>query len=156
VDERAVFVPRRDTDSRVVTLLGGRAFPGVFDCAACGATLTDPVMELMTGSLPDVSGSSRMEHVGEPYVPEGGYTVVTTDDPPGWMATGRFLLNDADVPGIRPHDDPTRTNGCCGLDGLGGPNVCCEQGHEVGTERSDCWTLHYVALDPDRVRERRP
>jgi len=28
-EDRAVFVPRRDTDSRVVTLLGGRAFPGV-------------------------------------------------------------------------------------------------------------------------------
>jgi hypothetical protein len=27
--ERAVFVPRRDTNSRIVTLLGGRAFPGV-------------------------------------------------------------------------------------------------------------------------------
>ncbi len=28
-EARAVFVPRRDTDSRLVTLLGGRAFPGV-------------------------------------------------------------------------------------------------------------------------------
>jgi hypothetical protein len=28
-DDRAVFVPRRDTDSRLVTLLGGRVFPGV-------------------------------------------------------------------------------------------------------------------------------
>lgn len=36
--------------------------------------------------------------------------------------------------------DLTRLSGCCGLDGVDGPNRACACGAEVGTEQSDFWT----------------
>lgn len=40
--------------------------------------------------------------------------------------------------------------GCCGP--LGGHlNTECRYGHKIAAERHDCYTVHAVALDPDRV-----
>ncbi len=36
-----------------------------------------------------------------------------------------------------------------GNDGLDGNNSVCINNHEIGTEMSDCWQHHLVALDPD-------
>src|SRR5262249_40013798 len=46
------------------------------------------------------------------------------------------------------HPDPRRRNGCCGMDGCDGMNLVCPEGHEVATERSDCWMAHAAWLDP--------
>lgn len=42
-------------------------------------------------------------------------------------------------------------NGCCGIDGCDGINTFCVNGHEIGTERSDCWTLCLIHIPPERV-----
>jgi hypothetical protein len=49
------------------------------------------------------------------------------------------LVNLNDLVGTEHHQDRHRLNGCCGLDGCDGPNLVCPKGHEIGTERSDCW-----------------
>lgn len=41
-----------------------------------------------------------------------------------------------------------RLSGCCGLDGLDGPNRVCRCGAEVGTEHSDCCTRHLFVAHP--------
>jgi len=39
-----------------------------------------------------------------------------------------------------------RPNGCCGIDGVDGINTFCREGHEIGTERSDCWTPRFIHI----------
>jgi len=63
-----------------------------------------------------------------------------------WSAAGRVLVNLADLVGTKHHPDYRRRAGCCGLDGLDGPNLVCSNGHEVGTEKSDCWMPHAAVL----------
>ncbi|HPF38823.1 MAG TPA: hypothetical protein P5081_18535 [Phycisphaerae bacterium] len=46
------------------------------------------------------------------------------------------------------HPEGRRNNGCCGLDGCDGPNLVCPADHEIGTEKSDCWTPHAALLLP--------
>ena len=43
-------------------------------------------------------------------------------------------------------------NGCCGSDGLDGPNRACLCGSMVATQWSDCWTQAEVRFLPDAVR----
>ena len=95
-----------------------------------------------------------MEDYGEDYIPVGYFSVGTPAHNPREREIGHFILNNDDATGVSRTEDPDCTHGCCGLDGLDGPNVLCENGHEVGLKRSDCWTLHYVALDPRWVNER--
>jgi hypothetical protein len=40
----------------------------------------------------------------------------------------------------------------CGLDGMDGPNLVCVNGHEIGTEKSDCWMPHAAVLLDSIVR----
>ena len=59
---------------------------------------------------------------------------------------GRVLVNLRDLIGTKRHADSRRLNGCCGLDGLDGANLVCVNGHEVGTEKSDCWMAQAAVL----------
>lgn len=59
---------------------------------------------------------------------------------------GDFLVNLKDLQHTQRHQDGSRLNGCCGLDGLGGFNLLCSNGHEIGIERSDCWFPHHAVL----------
>ncbi len=66
--------------------------------------------------------------------------------------TGVFVLNPDDISGAARHPDCGRLNGCCGLDGLDGPNLVCDAcGAEVATQQSDCWSQQLIALIPDAV-----
>jgi hypothetical protein len=42
-------------------------------------------------------------------------------------------------------------NGCCGSDGMDGPNRACLCGAILGTEWSDCWTQAEVRFNPDAI-----
>jgi hypothetical protein len=44
------------------------------------------------------------------------------------------------------HSELHRLAECCGLDGMDGPNFVCVNGHEIGTEMSDCWMPHAAIL----------
>lgn len=60
--ERAVFVPRRDTNSRVVTLFGGRAFPGVHHHATFDVSERD---ERYTVAMRSDDGATHVRVDGE-------------------------------------------------------------------------------------------
>lgn len=105
----------------------------VFQCASCRVAITRPLLPLR----PDQFLGLEM---GQPAVPEGYFGVSTQD------GTSPVLVNLADLVGTKHHPDRRRLAGCCGLDGCDGPNLVCADGHEVGTERSDCWTPHCAVL----------
>lgn len=47
---------------------------------------------------------------------------------------------------------PRAIGGCCGLDGLDGPNQACTAcGSLVGTLRSDCWCVHEMRYFDEQV-----
>lgn len=111
--------------------------PVIFECPTCHQPLTRPLMP-----LPD--DKSVCYEDGATAIP-AGFFAISADD--YWTGSaGCPLINLADLVGTRHHPDPHRNNGCCGRDGCDGPNLLCTQGHEIGTERSDCWMAHAAVL----------
>jgi hypothetical protein len=105
-----------------------------FGCPICRAALTRPLLALR------VDQSICLED-GKAAVPEGFFGANSEEY---WGASGQVIVNLRDLIGTKHH--PTRLNGCCGLDGLDGPNLLCANGHEIGTEKSDCWMPHAAVL----------
>lgn len=89
------------------------------------------------------------EEDGSDYLPPGYYLL--SDGEFYANSVNDYILNKADVVNTVHHSDRRRLNGCCGLDGCDGPNTVCLNGHEVGTERSDCWLPHSVGLNRSLV-----
>ena len=135
----------------------------VFECRRCRARLSAPVL---LGALPKeaatpdamaagVACPPRMapgtyavddEPFGPPYVPAGDGRYHVADGP-----RRTFVLAPDDVVGTAP-GDPARRVGCCGPDGMDGPNLKCARcGAPVGTEVADCWTWQEIRLYPDAV-----
>jgi hypothetical protein len=81
---------------------------------------------------------------GEDLLPVGRYAIAKGEFDS--ERVGDTLLNLRDVHNVKRHPDVGRLNGCCGLDGLDGMNLVCVNGHEVATERSDCWLPHHTVL----------
>jgi hypothetical protein len=109
----------------------------IFECPTCHQLVTRP-LEPLPSDVP-----VRLED-GEAAVPEGYFALAEGDYWTG--SVGSPLVNLADLVGTRHHPDPRRLNGCCGLHGSNGPNLVCERGHEIGTEKSDCWMAHAAVL----------
>jgi hypothetical protein len=109
----------------------------VFKCPICSIAFTRPLLPL------SVDEQIRLEE-GKDAVPEGRFGTSSGDY---WGALeGCVIVNINDLIGTKPHPDASRLNGCCGLDGLDGPNLVCENGHEIATAMTDCWMAHAVAL----------
>jgi hypothetical protein len=86
---------------------------------------------------------------GEAFIPEGYYWLSDGEYYTG--SEGHWIANLANLINTKLHSDFRRSQGCCGLDGCHGLNRICQNGHEVGTERSDCWMAHSIVLDFRRV-----
>ena len=115
----------------------------IFECSKCGVAVTHAVSPLPEGA---VVGTVD----GAEAVP-AGFCVPSDDD--YWTGSaGHTLINMADLNGTRHHPDLRRNSGCCGRDGTDGPNLLCENGHEIGTERSDCWMSRAAVLFPQLPR----
>ena len=114
----------------------------VLACAQCGMILTNPLVDLI-----DKSALSSKD--GRDYIPRGYYVV--SDGGYFTNTEGQFIVNLKSIVNTKRHPDPVRLNGCCGLDGCDGMNTVCENGHEVGTERSDCWLPHAIHFDGKAV-----
>jgi hypothetical protein len=106
-------------------------------------------------AFPDLERLEPPEDGPVPLVEPGTFTV----DPShaGEVSGSRgegFVLHPDEVHGVRAHDDPMRSSGCCALDGLDGPNlVCASCGSEVATLTTDCWVYwSSVRLHTDAVR----
>src|SRR5262249_16322155 len=103
----------------------------VVRCLKCGVSLT-PVLDRLTDETRLTSEESR------DYLPRGCFVI---SDGIVWPV-GTVVCNLNDLIHASNHPDRHRLNGCCGMDGLNGINKVCCEGHEVGTEKSDCWMPH--------------
>jgi hypothetical protein len=116
----------------------------VLHCAICGIALTRELRALTDLAL--LSGQDET-----PLLPQGYSYKEPEYDLEAWHP-GELMVNLADLLQIRHHPDRRRHNGCCGRDGLDGMNLVCVNGHEVGTERSDCCMPHYAHFPPETIR----
>jgi hypothetical protein len=115
-----------------------------FLCSRCGLAVTNDVLP-----LDDVD--KLCETDGKDFVPSGRYAI---SDGGYYTGTeGKVVVNVRDLTNVQNHPDPCRLNGCCGLDGSDGVNKVCANGHEIATEKSDCWIAHAAILEPGMVRE---
>jgi hypothetical protein len=128
----------------------------VLVCAGCGTPLTRPVRELPT--LP-----ARQPLDGPafaPTVPVGRWaidpdTVSQTADGERIGTPGCLVVHPDDLLELPPHPEPRRSSGCCGRDGMDGPNLVCPGcGAAVATVHDDCWTYHEARLEPQLVTHR--
>lgn len=108
----------------------------IFQCPICRIAITQPLSPLEAERFVCLED-------GKPLVPQGFFSINSKEY---WNADGRFVVNLADLVSTKHHSDGRRLSGCCGLDGLDGPNLVCANGHEVGTEKSDCWMPHAAVL----------
>lgn len=93
---------------------------------------------------------SEIEPVYEDKIdvlPQGYY--YTSDERPIEDSVGWIYTHLKDI--INAKYIIETAGGCCGKDGLDGPNLMCENGHAFGTEVSDCWTPHFVKVEPENV-----
>lgn len=115
----------------------------IIRCAACNAALT-PELSLLenTKSFDETDGRDLFEK-GFYYLSEGSYFK---------GIDGAIVINKNDLLDAKLHWNPNRLSGCCDLDGCNGPNMLCCNGHEIATQRSDCWMSHYVKFEPEGVK----
>jgi hypothetical protein len=111
----------------------------VFKCLKCQTVITRPLLPLGYDESVCLEDQKTAVRVGFFGINRHEY----------WNVNGRFLVNLADLVGTKHHSERRRLFGCCGPDGTNGPNLICPNGHEVGTEKSDCWMSHAAILLDD-------
>nr|WP_232337017.1 hypothetical protein [Lysinibacillus timonensis] len=112
-------------------------------CNACHIEISKQISE-----LEDLTLLNSID--GQNYVPEGFYII--SDGTYLERLKGSIIINTNDLLNSNYHSDISRLNGCCGCDGSGGMNKVCLNNHELGTEHSDCWMAHMIALNPAKVK----
>jgi len=112
-------------------------------CQTCKIEISKQVTELKNLSFLN-------KNDGQDYIPEGFYII--DDGTTDIELKGSIIINIKDLKNSNYHLDDNRLNGCCGYDGLDGMNRVCLNNHEIGTENSDCWMPHFVALNQDLVK----
>ncbi len=108
-------------------------------CKLCSSELSP---ELSLASIRE-----RNEGDGEDFLRRGS---VMQED--GSYFLGRqdaYIVHVDDAIGVHLTNDGKRIAGCCGLDGMDGPNLQCDKcGVYVATKMDDCWMPHCVVFDP--------
>jgi len=111
-------------------------------CKFCDAYVTDNLEQFDgPGQLSEIDGKDFIAR-GKFFVSDGNYYTGTEK---------QVIINISDLKNSKNHFDGSRLNGCCGLDGTDGFNKLCINGHEIGTEKSDCWMAHSMIFDGDRT-----
>ncbi len=111
-------------------------------CKTCGIELTNDLKHISSNAV-------LKEEDGEPFIDRGYYFVSDGDNYTG--SEDQIIINNNDLKNSRNHDDLSRHSGCCGSDGLSGINKVCINGHEIATEKSDCWMPHSVIFDREKT-----
>ncbi len=114
----------------------------LFKCKECGIQLSNPLV----GPVED---KDKIYEDEQDHISFGHFGEVEEDF--RIKLKGEFIINLKDKINVKYSDDPKRKNGCCGYDGCDGMNTVCINGHEVGTECSDCWMPHGLVLHRDMV-----
>jgi hypothetical protein len=104
-----------------------------FFCKDCGILLMGHLVILASSGSMDFTDGANLLPQGRYWVSDGKYAPEVAGD---------FLVNLKDLQNVQLLGG----SGCCGVDGLNGPNIVCLNGHEVGTERSDCWMPHHAVM----------
>lgn len=112
-------------------------------CRTCQLEISKEV-----NPMPDLNQLSFDD--GRDYIPEGFYLI--DDNKMHLDLKDAIIINLKDLVNSKRHSNSSRLNGCCGMDGLDGMNRVCLNNHEIGTEKSDCWMSHFVALNPEMVQ----
>lgn len=135
---------------------------GRFFCKHCGAAITD-VIEILSLKDPAIrkpefidqqpictagKAYKSLEPIQRSYDPER---------PANLEFSPQYWLNIEDIKAAtKLTRKANRLNGCCGLDGCGGPNVLCANcGAEAGTMQSDCWTPLIFIPDKKNIEFKR-
>lgn len=104
----------------------------------------------VSGILQELPQSITLNETdGNDFISKGYYLVSDGEYFTG--SEGKLIINKSDLINCKDHPDAGRLNGCCGLDGLDGVNKVCANGHEIGTEKSDCWMAHAFIFEKGRV-----
>lgn len=112
-------------------------------CQRCRQALTKP-LQALNGTADNFRAHARNGNL--PFAMAIHDSLWKEGDPhgrkeDGYLTTWISLAGLSD--GMMDTTDYRRLNGCCGLDGLDGPNqVCRNCGRYVGTKVTDCWTPH--------------
>jgi hypothetical protein len=110
-------------------------------CKECGLPLTQELKEY-TGKILGLGD-------GQDLIQRGYYAFSCNNN---YTDTEKKIaINTKDLINTKNHSNPSRLNGCCGLDGGDGPNKICLNGHEVATEKSDCWMPHEVLFENEKT-----
>lgn len=128
----------------------------IVSCASCGQHLTS---QCEWGQASDYDGTCVDR---EPAVPKGLLVLLETESAVdvfrGDVVVGRRVYSLAGSIAVNPDDVVPSSlrpagvdNGCCGSDGMDGPNRACACGAMVAIEWSDCWTQAEVRFVPDTV-----
>lgn len=110
-------------------------------CKTCNLPLTNEVKLY--------EGKSFGKADKQPFIQAGFYTV--SDDGFFSDTKGDIIINVGDMINTIDHTDEERLTGCCGLAGLDGANKMCVNGHEVATEKSDCWMPRAVIFEKEKT-----
>lgn len=110
-------------------------------CKVCGLLLTNDLQEYTSKSFGEADE--------QPFIQKGFYAI--SDGEYFTKTEGSFIANVEDMVNIIDHFKSGRLNGCCGLDGTDGPNKLCANGHEVATEKSDCWMPMAVIFEKEKI-----
>lgn len=126
----------------------------VITCRSCRRPLTRPVRRAPELPTPVPASPEDTGHL--PTVAVGAWAV--DPGPVGWdgdvptSTLGCLVTNPSDALPLVASPDPVRNSGCCGHDGLDGPNLLCPGcGREVATLRDDCWSRVEVRFEPGAV-----
>ncbi len=110
-------------------------------CRKCDIPVTVLIKELL-----DITALNEAD--GKDLIPKGYYILSNGDYT---NTAGKLIINSFDLINCKDHPNGGRLNGCCGLDGQDGPNKVCFNGHEIGTEFSDCWLAHAFVFETTSV-----
>lgn len=127
----------------------------VIACRACGAVLTLPARQL--NALPEPQYADADQVSMRPTLEPATWAVdpvprLVASDGTSASTAGCLVVHPGDTIGLEPHPDRVRSSGCCGHDGLDGPNRRCASCHnDVATLSDDCWTTVELRFEPAAV-----
>ena len=105
-------------------------------CKICKSKLTDELLEVNESSLKLYDNVNAIE--------KNKFSILTEN-------SNTELVVAIETYHLKNHKFISRFSGCCGSSGLDGMNKTCQNGHEVATETSDCWTPHYISFNLDKI-----
>ena len=114
----------------------------IFHCKKCGLALTSDLIELKDEKELCLEDEKDMIQQGLFFISKGEFEPERPGD---------FIVNLKDLINTKQTKKTDRLIGCCGPDGMAGYNILCMKGHEVGTERSDCWLPHHAVLSHKKL-----